>query len=113
MFNKQTPLKLSAIAISILLASCGGGGSDGYYNQNENTTGGGSGSPKSFNIHLGERKFTLNIATWKMRRNNGSPLENIGIEPDLPVITTPDDVIQYQDPDLKKAIEYVHSHLEI
>ena len=77
------------------------------------TTGGGSGSPKSFDIHLGKRKFTLNIATWKMRRNNGSPLENIGIEPDLPVITTPDDVIQYQDPDLKKAIEYVHSHLEI
>ena len=72
------------------------------------TTGGGSGNPKSFNIHLGKRNFTLNVATWRMQRNNGSPLENIGIEPDLPVITTPHDVVQHQDPDLKRAIEYVH-----
>ncbi len=53
------------------------------------TTGGGSGSPKSFNIQLGGRKFTLNVATWRMRRNNGSPLENIGIEPDILVNITP------------------------
>jgi len=72
------------------------------------TTGGGSGSPKSFNIHLEEKEFTLNVTTWRMRRNNGSPLENIGIEPGLPVIITPHDVRQHQDPDLERAIEYVH-----
>jgi len=71
------------------------------------TTGGGSGSPKSFNIQLGGRKFTLNVATWRMRRNNGSPLENIGIEPDIPVNITPDDVLNYRDPDLEKALEYL------
>ncbi len=32
MNNKYVIPKLSAIAVSILLASCGGGGSDGYYN---------------------------------------------------------------------------------
>ncbi|NNP72930.1 hypothetical protein A7P53_10140 [Acinetobacter defluvii] len=31
MTNNKVGLKLSAIAISVLLASCGGGGSDGYY----------------------------------------------------------------------------------
>lgn len=40
---KQTSLKLSAIALSILLASCGGGGSDGYFNQGGNANGGGTG----------------------------------------------------------------------
>ena len=44
MKKKEISLKFSAVALAVLLASCGGGGSDGYYNQNENTTGGGSGT---------------------------------------------------------------------
>ena len=33
MDKKQLGLKLSAVSLAVLLASCGGGGSDGYYNQ--------------------------------------------------------------------------------
>ena len=33
MDKKQLGLKLSAVSLAILLASCGGGGSEGYYNQ--------------------------------------------------------------------------------
>lgn len=43
MTNNKVGLKLSAVAISILLASCGGGGSDGYFENNN--TGGGSTTP--------------------------------------------------------------------
>lgn len=67
MFNKQTPLKLSAIAISILLASCGGGGSDGYYNQNENTTGGGSGTDNGIETPVVAK---LNITNVEVFDNN-------------------------------------------
>ena len=40
MLNKLTSLKLSTIALSILLASCGGGGSDGYFNQGDTVNNG-------------------------------------------------------------------------
>ncbi|HEM7452463.1 TPA: hypothetical protein U2J32_001249 [Acinetobacter nosocomialis] len=45
MYKKQLTLKLSAIAVSIMLASCGGGGGDGYYqngssNSNNSSSGG-------------------------------------------------------------------------
>ncbi|WP_180110497.1 MULTISPECIES: hypothetical protein [unclassified Acinetobacter] len=33
MQKKQVTMKLSAVALAVLLASCGGGGSDGYYNK--------------------------------------------------------------------------------
>ncbi|EKU60741.1 hypothetical protein ACINWC323_0574 [Acinetobacter sp. WC-323] len=42
MNKKQLTLKLSAMAISILLASCGGGGG-GYYGSNDNNSSGGNG----------------------------------------------------------------------
>ncbi len=42
MNKKQLTLKLSAIAVSILLASCGGGGG-GYYGSNDNSSSGGNG----------------------------------------------------------------------
>ncbi|WP_031996578.1 MULTISPECIES: hypothetical protein [unclassified Acinetobacter calcoaceticus/baumannii complex] len=45
MYKKQLTLKLSSIAVSIMLASCGGGGGDGYYqngssNSNNSSSGG-------------------------------------------------------------------------
>ena len=40
-------------------------------------TGGGSGSPKTFNIKFDNQEYKLNVATWKIIRNNGTPLENI------------------------------------
>lgn len=42
MNKKQLTLKLSAIAVSVLLASCGGGGG-GYYGSNDNNPSGGNG----------------------------------------------------------------------
>lgn len=42
MNKKQLTLKLSAIAVSVLLASCGGGGG-GYYGSNDNSSSGGNG----------------------------------------------------------------------
>ncbi|WP_277559592.1 Ig-like domain-containing protein [Acinetobacter beijerinckii] len=44
MNKKQLTLKLSAIAVSVLLASCGGGGG-GYYGSNNNSTDSGGGTP--------------------------------------------------------------------
>ncbi|ATZ66386.1 hypothetical protein BSR56_02810 [Acinetobacter haemolyticus] len=44
MNKKQLTLKLSAIAISILLASCGGGGSKGYYNNDSGSNSGSGGN---------------------------------------------------------------------
>lgn len=70
-------------------------------------TGGGSGCPKSFDLHLGNRDFKLNVSTWKIIRNNGQKLQNVGIEPDIAVETTPDDVIKHRDVELEKAIKYL------
>ncbi|EKL58478.1 hypothetical protein ACIN5110_0493 [Acinetobacter baumannii OIFC110] len=48
MYKKQLTLKLSAIAVSIMLASCGGGGGDGYYqNGSSNSNNPSSGSNNS------------------------------------------------------------------
>ena len=71
------------------------------------TTGGGSGCPKSFSLHLGEKKYTLNVPTWKLIRNNGQELENKGIEPDIEVKATIQDVIEKKDPILQRAIDYL------
>ncbi|WP_336941677.1 Ig-like domain-containing protein [Acinetobacter pittii] len=49
MYKKQLTLKLSAIAISIMLASCGGGSGDGYYqngSSNNNSSGSNNGGPQ-------------------------------------------------------------------
>lgn len=40
--SKNIGLKLSTVALAVVLASCGGGGSDGYYNNNGGNTVGGS-----------------------------------------------------------------------
>ena len=61
--------KLSAIAISILLASCGGGGSDGYFNQENNSSGSENGNetttPKpvvtNYHIAINSSKPTLTV----------------------------------------------------
>jgi len=48
MNNKQIGLKLSTVALAVLLASCGGGGSDGYFpdkNSGGNSSGGTVTSP--------------------------------------------------------------------
>ncbi|MBJ9423265.1 Ig-like domain-containing protein [Acinetobacter seifertii] len=48
MYKKQLTLKLSAIAVSIMLASCGGGGGDGYYQSgSSNSSNSSSGSDNS------------------------------------------------------------------
>ncbi len=73
------------------------------------TTGGGSGNPKSFDLRLGDRDFTLTVSTWRMLRNDGRALEGIGIEPDVPVEMTPDDVVKHRDVELEKAIEFLES----
>lgn len=71
------------------------------------TTGGGSGNPKSLNIFLGENSYSLNVSTWKIIRNNGKELENIGIEPDIQTGIKPSDVIEDHDIDLETAIKYL------
>lgn len=71
------------------------------------TTGGGSGNPKFFEISLGEKKYALSVSTWKMTRNNGDNLESVGIQPDIPVETTPEDVINHRDVELEAARQYL------
>ena len=71
------------------------------------TTGGGSGNPKAFDLRLGDKDFTLTVSTWRMRRNDGRELEGVGIEPDVPVEITRDDVVQHRDVELEKAVEYL------
>ena len=44
MSKKQISLKLSTVALAVLLASCGGGGSDGYFNEKDNSQGNGNGN---------------------------------------------------------------------
>lgn len=73
------------------------------------TTGGGSGNAKSFKLHLEDEDFVLRVSTWRMMRNDGRQLENIGIEADIPVDITPSDVIQHRDVVLEKAVEYLKS----
>ncbi|MDX8239521.1 hypothetical protein SLL78_14490 [Acinetobacter pittii] len=58
MYKKQLTLKLSAIAISIMLASCGGGGGDGYY-QNGSSNNNSSGSNNSGSLQAAALKIEL------------------------------------------------------
>ena len=44
MDKKQLGLKLSAVALAVLLASCGGGGSEGYYNSGSSNNSGSTGN---------------------------------------------------------------------
>jgi C-terminal processing protease CtpA/Prc len=70
------------------------------------TTGGGSGNPKSLDLNFSGQEYKLSVSTWKLIRNSGKKLENIGIEPDIPVTITPDDVFDQRDRALEAALEY-------
>ena len=72
--NKNVGLKLSTVALAVLLASCGGGGSEGYFNEqgSGSTIGNGNGSGSGSEVtapELSEKSFieidssqpTLNI----------------------------------------------------
>jgi len=75
------------------------------------TTGGGSGNPKSFDISLKGKTYTLSVSSWKMIRNNGNNLESVGIEPDLPVAITVEDVVSRRDVELETAKKYFQSSI--
>ena len=66
---KKLTLKMSAIAVSIILASCGGGGSDGYYNSDNTTGTGGNENPGTTDavvaelLSIGQSKSSLNAGT--------------------------------------------------
>ena len=42
--SKSVGLKLSTVALAVVLASCGGGGSEGYYNQEGSSNNSGNGN---------------------------------------------------------------------
>lgn len=65
MNNKQISLKLSTIALCVLLASCGGGGSDGYYN-NGNSSGTSTGTSTDSNTTTSSTVTALKIELDKL-----------------------------------------------
>jgi carboxyl-terminal processing protease len=71
------------------------------------TTAGGSGNPISFGIAGGRVRFS----TGDFRRMDGSPIEGVGIVPDLPVSWTVDDLTKGIDPDLTAANEWIADQL--
>lgn len=75
MNKKQLTLKLSAIAVSVLLASCGGGGG-GYYGSNNNSSSGGDNNNSSGGN--GETPVTaVNIGTISLTDSNGNAVTTI------------------------------------
>ncbi len=66
MKKKEISLKFSAVALAVLLASCGGGGSDGYYNTKGSTTG------NALNPSTGEEVKSVNISSIELIDRNGS-----------------------------------------
>lgn len=69
MEKKQIGLKLSAVALAVLLASCGGGGSEGYYNSdssnNSGSTGNGSDTGNGQGNTVISEKYFLEIQASK------------------------------------------------
>jgi carboxyl-terminal processing protease len=63
-------------------------------------SGGGSGNPVRFNLTGGA---TARFSTGDFRRNDGTPIEGVGITPDLPVSWTVEDLWEGRDPDLAAA----------
>ncbi|OTG67050.1 hypothetical protein B9T25_09830 [Acinetobacter sp. ANC 4470] len=74
MDKKQLGLKLSAVSLAVLLASCGGG-SDGYYNQ-----GSSSENSSSTNPSTGEEVKSVNISTIQLNDLNGNVTQIITSE---------------------------------
>lgn len=66
MQKKQVTMKLSAVALAVLLASCGGGGSDGYFNEGANSGG------SSTNPNTGEEVKSLNASAIQLKDLNGN-----------------------------------------
>lgn len=67
MNKKQLTMKLSAIAVSILLASCGGGGSEGYFNKEGSTS-----SENGNNTGGTEGTNSVNVAALKIELDKPS-----------------------------------------
>ena len=72
MENKQFGLKLSTIALAVLLASCGGGGSGGYY---ENSNSGGSSNGTDSSTVAGAKTDALRFSLDKDSLIAGGSLE--------------------------------------
>lgn len=64
--SKNISLKLSTVALAVLLASCGGGGSEGYFNKQ------GSSSGNASNPSTGEEVKSVNISTIQLIDSNGN-----------------------------------------
>lgn len=114
MKKKEISLKFSAVALAVLLASCGGGGSDGYYNKGVSapTAGTGTGTQeenlfKNIQIQylpivekLNARGDTFTVSVRVM--NDGAILPNVAL------IVESTDVSKN-----KAAIEYIPSSEEV
>lgn len=74
------------------------------------TTGGGSGNPQFIGLDLGGRNFELGVSCWRNYRNNGMEIENNGVEPDIFIEPTPEDVREHRDVELEKAVEYLKNN---
>jgi len=71
--SKDVGLKLSTVALAVLLASCGGGGSEGYYNN-------GSGNSSSTNPSTGEAVKAVDISAVQLIDRNGNLTQSIAAE---------------------------------
>ncbi|MGA9699587.1 MAG: hypothetical protein WBQ67_11790, partial [Acinetobacter sp.] len=71
--SKNVGLKLSTVALAVLLASCGGGGSEGYYND-------GSGNSSSTNPSTGEVVKAVDISAVQLIDRNGNLTQSIAAE---------------------------------
>ncbi|MFH7806081.1 hypothetical protein [Acinetobacter sp. BSP-53] len=72
--SKNISLKLSTVALAVLLASCGGGGSEGYFNKQGSTSGNAS------NPSTGEEVKSVNISTIQLIDRNGNLTQAIAAE---------------------------------
>lgn len=72
--SKNVGLKLSTVALAVLLASCGGGGSEGYFNNND------SGSSSSTNPSTGEAVKAVDISAVQLIDRNGNLTQAIAAE---------------------------------
>lgn len=66
-------------------------------------TAGSSGNPLYFTMRGGGARFS----TGDFRRNDGTPLEGVGLQPHIPVELTRDGVIRGEDPDITAAENYL------
>ena len=57
--SKNVGLKLSTVALTVLLASCGGGGSEGYYNKESSNTNEGTGTETVANAVAKQIRYSL------------------------------------------------------